>query len=83
MGAVMTGTVKITWNEYEVGTGIGCWLKSSEVVPLGTVRFLAGKLMYAYARHRVHSFFGKKYDTWWTPIENNNYDELHKWRALL
>lgn len=75
---------KITWREYEVGDGIGCWLRSPEVVPLGTVRFLAGKLMYAYLTYpRTNWWFGQTTGTWWTPTENNSYEEMRKWKATL
>lgn len=74
--------VKIMWREYEVGDGIGCWLLSHEIVPKGTVRFLAGKLMYAYQVYPRRRF-RKIHGTWWTPIENNDYDEMRKWRASL
>lgn len=40
---------EIYWDKYKVGGTFGCWLKRNERgVRIGDVRFLAGKIMYAY-----------------------------------
>lgn len=75
---------KLTWNGYVVGS-TGYWLLSNEkkIVPIGTTRFLAGKIMYAFLFFPRRKRFSKSWDIWWKPVENCEWTDLEKWRATL
>ena len=59
---------KIFYNEYELGNGAGCWAKSREDVPLGTVRMIKGVLMSAW---HISPKRWRPNEIWWTPIDKD------------
>ena len=77
--------------KYEIGDGLGCWAKSSEVVTVteGDVRLIGGILMFAYHVERSpwYKITGDCRDVVnWTPVDNtfNTYENLRSWkRAIL
>ncbi len=71
-------------DKYEVGVGLGCWLRSREIAERGTVRFLAGHLMYSYKVYPRRRF-SKNWGTWWTPVDKSleNFEAFRAWKAGL
>ncbi len=76
--------ITIEDNKYEVGSGIGAWLKSYEYnVVKGDVRSFNGVLLKAYMVCPRTKFFVIELpsEIWWNPVDEdfNTYENLRTW----
>lgn len=80
--------ITIEDGKYEVGLGMGAWLKSQEYgVVKGDVRFISGILFKAYNVIPRTKFlvFDLPSEIWWTPVDEkfNTHANLREWAGKL